>query len=858
MFERPSLLWLLILAPVFAAPGLIAMVAGRRIIGAIEALVRALAFAALVVLLAGIEFPVHMGASRLAVVALVDQSRSIAPDQLAWMRRQIHGLADAMDPADRLAVIGFGRDTRLIMPLGDPRLLSSLNQPVDGGQTNIDSALTTAMGIFPADFEKRIVLLSDGNQTAGNARAEVPALTEDGVRIYASTPPVSSLGRVALTSLSTPGVVRAYERFAVRLDIESETRDPVAGKLFLYRNGTAVGQQTVSLQPGLNRFELPYEVDRPGAYDMSVGLSLPAPVVTTNPTLNASVSVLDTPRVLLVSNTNSKSLADALHLRHLRVDLRTPSALSDQSQYYLAYQAVILADVTAAELTPAVQSALSHYVADLGGGLVVTGATMLDGKFKGSELEKTLPVNFRPQPPPPTREPVAVYLCIDRSNSMSYNSRDPEVRDGERIRYAKRAAIALLNQLDDTDFAGVIAFDSQPYVLAHLKPLGEDRAELVDRIERLDPGGGTDFKEALEIAEREMLASGIKVRQVILLTDGDTNREYHDHDTLINDYAREGIKVSTIRIGPDLANLRLLKDFASLTGGTFYRVSDIEKLPQLMVHLTQRTTNRSRHDHVIEYGNKSSILNGIQLDQVPPLDFAADTEAKDGALVPLKLRESGKTEPLLATWQYGLGRAAVFTADPDALTTIGWIRWNRYAEFWSQLVSWTMRQGGAGPFDLRVIDAAEGLKLEAVKADAEPVAGLYCRIAGKDLVLDVSMSQVDSSLYRGDAGTLPPGNYTATLMLKANDVEQALERCPFIVSPASADTAELQLRPPSLGLLRELSSQTGGAMDISPAEVLKRRGAMITVYRSAAPYLLPIAIVLLLGSVFIRRRVAPG
>src|SRR5208283_927073 len=211
------------------------------------------------------------------------------------------------------------------------------------------------------------------------------------------------------------------------------------------------------------------------------------------------------------------------------------------------------------------QYALNRYVADYGGGLIVTGDTLRDPKFHGSALEQTLPINFEPQPPPPSREPIAVYLLIDRSNSMSYNSRYPAVRDGERIRYAKQAAVALLNQLDDTDFAGVIAFDSEPYVLAHLRPLGEDRDGLLNRVERLEPGGGTDFKEALEIAQREILGSGIMVREVILLTDGDTNRQYHDHDQLMADYAKQQIPVSTIRIGPDLENLRLLQDFAHST-----------------------------------------------------------------------------------------------------------------------------------------------------------------------------------------------------------------------------------------------------------------------------------------------------
>ncbi|HTW89565.1 MAG TPA: vWA domain-containing protein, partial [Candidatus Binataceae bacterium] len=323
MYERSQLLWLLLLTPLIAAPGLIAFSRGRRLAGALEALLRALAFGAAVLLLAGLEFPVRVGADRMAVVALVDQSRSIAPDQVAWMRARVAELAAAMDPADRLAVIGFGRDTRLISPLGDPRLLGAINQPLDGGATNLGSALTTALGIFPADFEKRVMLLSDGNQTEGNAMAEVPALAEDGVRIYAAAPPASALQRVALTSLSAPGLVRAYARFALRLDIQSEARAPLAGKLVLYSNGKAVGAETVALRPGLNRFELPYQIDHPGAYEMSVGLSIPEPAVTINPRASTSVSVLDTPRVLLVGIAPGKSVVDALKLRHYQVDVMT-------------------------------------------------------------------------------------------------------------------------------------------------------------------------------------------------------------------------------------------------------------------------------------------------------------------------------------------------------------------------------------------------------------------------------------------------------------------------------------------------------------------------------------------------------
>ncbi|MGH7913978.1 MAG: VWA domain-containing protein, partial [Candidatus Binataceae bacterium] len=526
MFERPELLWLLLVTPLVVAPGLMAVRAGRRAAGACAAALRAGLFVILVTLLAGLRMPLRTPAQRMAVVVAMDASHSIAPDQFEWMRRRVEALRTAMNPRDRLAVLEFGRTTRLVAPLGDPRLVrvDPSRNGADPGGTDIAGGLTTALSLLPPQDEKRIVLLSDGNETDDSATAEVPALVEQGARLYATAPPPSSAGRVAIVDFQAPSPVRAHASFALKLDILSEARAPAATRVRLSSNGKELGHRSIVLQPGLNRFTLPYQLDRYGAYLLNVQISVDSPLVAVNPGAETAVSVIGPPRVLVVSTNPPDSLLSALRLRQYEVQETPPHGLPTNPEAYLAYQAVILVDVTAAALTPDVQSALAHYVGDYGGGLIVTGDALRDEKFHQGELEKALPITFTPQPPPPSREPIAVYLLIDRSNSMSYNSRYPAVRDGERIRYAKEAAVALLNQLDDTDYAGVIAFDSEPYVLSHLRPVGEDRADLTRRIERLEPGGGTDFKESLEIAEREILASSIPVHQVILLTDGDTNR----------------------------------------------------------------------------------------------------------------------------------------------------------------------------------------------------------------------------------------------------------------------------------------------------------------------------------------------
>jgi Ca-activated chloride channel homolog len=857
MFDRPTLLWLLALAPLVAMPGMLAIRGGRWLAGALSILLRVGCFAVLVAMLAGLRIAGVMAARRVELVAVLDQSRSIAPDQAAWSERNLRTVASAMARGDRLAVIDFGRDARLAAPLSDPRLLGNASAAPDRGATDLAGALTAAESMFSADADKRVLLLSDGNQTAGDAALELPSLADEGVRIFAAAPPASANERIALTNFTAPGTVRAEQRFTLQFAIESETHEPVDAQLRLFADGASVGGQHLTLRPGLNRFGLPYRIDKAGAHLLTAEVSVAPPLDVINARADAAVSVTRAPRVLVASASRPESLLTALQLRKYRVDLVAPRSLSDKATDYLPYQLVILDDLPTGTLTDGVQHALNRYVADLGGGLVATGDALRDERLRGSELEKTLPVKFEAQPPPPSREPIAVYLCIDRSNSMSYDSRYPAVRDSERIRYAKQAAIALLRQLDDTDYAGVIAFDSQPYVLGHLEPLGEDRGELEARIERLQPGGGTDFKEALEIAEREILQSAIPVRQVILLTDGDTNRQYHDHDQLISDMARDHIPVSTIRIGPDLANLRLLQDFAQATSGVFYRVQDIERLPLLLVGLTREAMNRRKQDRTtVEVGTPSQILAGIDPHSIPPIDFFASTSAKESAQVPLRVSRAGRTVPLLAAWQYGLGRSAIFAADPDSLATLSWIRWDRYAEFWSQLVTWTMRQGDPGIFTMRIESAADGgVSIRAEKADAAPISNLVCRITGPRHATDVAMTQSGASLYTGEVGALPRGKYTATLMIKAGDTERVLTQHEFAsVGALPADAAELKIRPPDVALLRRLAAATHGAFDAPPALIVGHTGATVSVRRSAQPVLVPLAILLFLGEVFVRRR----
>src|SRR5438876_3183724 len=107
MFERPILLWVMLASPLVIWPAVLTSRAGRSIAGLCSGLARLLCFAAVVFTLAGLKLPVHGNAARMTLVVALDESRSIAPDQRAWMMRRIGEVRRAMDTRDRLAIMGF-------------------------------------------------------------------------------------------------------------------------------------------------------------------------------------------------------------------------------------------------------------------------------------------------------------------------------------------------------------------------------------------------------------------------------------------------------------------------------------------------------------------------------------------------------------------------------------------------------------------------------------------------------------------------------------------------------------------------------------------------------------------------------
>src|SRR5688572_8879713 len=250
-FEAP--LALLLLVPAMALT--IALYLGaRRRLGAgrrrLALVVRTMLLVALVFALAG--FRIVLPVDRLATVFVVDLSDSVGndgrEDALAFLRETL----DLIPDGDVAGIVAFGKEAlveRLPSDLGEIDRLAST--PVRSA-TDIGAALRLATALFPDDAQKRIVLLSDGNDTSGRGQAEAALAATRDIRIETRLIGLGSSDEVLVERLTTPSTANLGESVEAVAEIRSSVAQPATVRLFV--NGEPSGDaQSVQLDEGVTR-----------------------------------------------------------------------------------------------------------------------------------------------------------------------------------------------------------------------------------------------------------------------------------------------------------------------------------------------------------------------------------------------------------------------------------------------------------------------------------------------------------------------------------------------------------------------------------------------------------------------------
>lgn len=805
---------------------------------------RAVAASLLVVALAGphLVLPVD----RTTVLFVVDHSASVGSAGRDAADEYVRVALASATGDEWSGVVVFGADARVDQSLAVGRSGIPASAVVDASATDLAGALRSAAALLPSEGSRRVVVISDVAETVGDARAAAAELSRAGVAVDVVVVESARVPDVMVTGVDAPPSARVGDRVRVVVGIASTI---TTGAVLVVDDGSGTPVEVqLDLVPG--RVDVPVAVEAlaTGFVTIDAVIRAQGDRRPENDRAAALVRVLGPGRVVVVEGAPGEgaALAAALAAGGMPVETRPTIPGVDA---LAAIDALVLVNVPAPDDTTA--AALAGFVEDLGRGLVVVGGdrSFGMGDYADSGLEALLPVSSNPDDLI-RRRPVAQVLAIDTSGSMAAcHCGDPMLGHPDDATSAginktdlSRAGAALaIEALTDQDYVGVVAFGSGTEWVIPLAPK-PSRAAAEEALGALFPDGETEIAAGLQAAREALAGVDTDLRHIVLFTDGwDPNEA--GLLPLVREIASEGITISVLGTGEGTGTT--LRRMAAVGGGRYYPGADLESIPEIFVEETQ-TVARDLIQEGTFYpalGAPTPATDGLT--QAPPLLGYVLTKSKGTATVGLEI---GERDPLLATWQRGLGRVTAWTSDAEPRWATPWVDWEGSIDFWGRVVRDVLPGDDQVAPTLRMGDG--DLTITAGPFPAFGDGSLTARIRtpiGDTVVVPLQPNPDGTFSGRMSAGV--PGTYWASVVGQVLGSEQVLGSSATV----SGYSAEYGLGEADPSLAAEIANETGGRVGPVPEAVFEptdRRGsAGIPVW----PWLVGVALALFLVDVALRR-----
>lgn len=826
-FEQPAWLWLLLVVPAI-------VIVSRRSLAGLEPHRRWLAVAlrsavvvALAMALARVQFVRRN--EHVAVMFLLDKSHSIPDDRRTAAEEYVRKTIGLAGRDDRVGVISFdGRaDVDLIPSRGGDRELGyriGFGVTVQPDATNIAGGMRLALAALPEGYKRRIVIVTDGNQNAGNIEEEIGAASASGVAVDVVPLQYSHENEILLDRIVVPSQTGKDTRVPVR--IVAKSKRPARAKLTLYHNGQTVPlpESQFDLDGNMRPTVIKTAVDvfSGGVHFFDARLTSiyeKDDEIVENNRATAFTFADEQGRVLLLTRAEETAdhdlLLAALKREKIDVQLQTTEDLSVDLLSLQQYGVVMLSNISADTFNDEQHKALASYVRDFGGGLIMIGGneSFGAGGWIGKPVEEVSPVYFdiRQKKVMP-RGALAIIM---------HSCESPEGND-----YGMKAATDTVQTLSSRDYLGVIAYN--PGLGANWEvPLAllSDKEAVKRKIKNLQIGDMPQFGPTMRMAVDGLKGlKDVSQRHMIIISDGDPDPP---PPSLLQEMVASKITCTTIGIGYGGAHCieKTLIRIAEVTSGDrtkYFRCTNPRTLPQIFVK-EAKVIRRSLLSEepfppaVAQFFPQT--VQGIADGPMPLLGGLVLTEPKNDIIMPLVRRDDKekRDDPLLAHWNYEMGKMAVFTSGMWKKWGAQWAEWEKFGKFWAQLIRWSMRQTGGADFDVstRIEGNTGKIVVEALKKDASYLN--FLQIGGA-LTLpnmearELQLVQTGPGQYEAGFDLVDNGNYLVNLKYTDPEHKAGLIRSGLSV-PYSQEFRELSTNIP---LIERIVSRSNGrklAMD---------------------------------------------
>jgi Ca-activated chloride channel homolog len=816
IFDRAWVLVFLVLAP------LLVWSQWRMAVGKLNLVLKALMIAAVILALS--EPRLQVSETKVATAVLVDTSASISADDLKKASDLVAQL-DSRRGRHWMRVIPFARKPR---ELSDAERIKGWSLKPAGGDdyrgTDLEAAVRDATASLPAGMVPRVLLISDGQETEGSVARGAWMARQLGVPVDTYPLPGRPAPLLRIESTTIPSIAFSGEKFPVTFTVSSPKK--TSAVVELSAEGKVLGTRPVSLEPGSNQIKVHTSLNVSGAVEISG-------VVKSDGYGDVHFKqavTLRRPRVRFVSQDpagTESHLMDALRAAQIDVD-RASDINADLSNY----QIIVLNNQDLEAMPLPRKEAIEQYVKD-GGGLLVIGGernVYVENKKVEDALERALPAKLAP---PRSPEGTCVVLIVDKSSSM----------EGRKMDLARLSAIGAIDHLRPVDYVGVLIFDNSFQWAVPIRR-AEDRSTIKRIVSGITPDGGTQIAPALAEAYRQIQKSKATYRHIVLLTDGIS--EEGDSIPLSKEAAASRITISTVGLGQDV-NRAYLEKIAVNAKGRPYFLTDPSGLEQILIKDVMEHTGSTAIEKPIVpvVVKKAAVLDGVPVESAPPLRGYVKFIAKPSADTILSV---DKKDPLYASWQFGLGRSAVFASDAKSRWAERWVSWEGFDRLWVNIFRDLLPHTQAGEATLAFDNASQSIvvdyKLAAHVKPPVKVPDIF--VLGPDgFRKAVPIQKMAEGSWRG---TVAIGSRQGLFRVRPLEDTRL-----FPETGLYRDEQELRLFGSNEPLLRRVSQYTGGRFAPKPDQVFDAGGRSIAATMSLWPGLLGAAVVLNLIELILRK-----
>jgi uncharacterized membrane protein len=756
--------------------------------------VRMLVLLLLVLALAGLQWmhPIE----GMNVFFLLDRSDSIPAEQQDQALAEVNRLAEGKEKADKGGVIAFGTEAAIEFNPNPAVKVEKIQAVVNTERTDLGAAIRLGTAGFPETGQKRLVIFSDGNENLGDAMAALRAARSLGVTVDVVPRGVRRANDVAVQKLGVPQNLKKGSMFESKIFVQADRPTPAVVRL--YRNDQYLGEQEVQLETGKNLLTFPQKLEEPGFYNYDVRVEAKTDLIPQNNRATGFTFVRGDPRALVVSADPDQDATLVEALTSARLDVRLVSAMGFPASLaeLQSYDVVFLSNVSSGDLGLPNQRLLDSAVRDFGVGLVCIGGdnSFTAGGYRGTPMETMLPVSMELE-----------SKKVLPSGAVVLVMHGMEFMNGNQV--ARDCALGVLAALGPQDELGVILWDGVERWLFPLRKVG-DKKEAGRAIAGMNQGDLGSFEGVISQSHQALKKSTANLKHIIVFSDGDPAPP---SDGLMRDIVADRITVSSVLIaghaGPDF-----MIQIADKGHGRFYNVTSPDDLPQIFLKETAVILKSAIYEEPFKPQVRlaSEVVRGIGSEEYPQLMGYVATSQKDRAETPLWTAQG---DPLLAHWQYGLGRAVAFTSDAKPRWARSWLAWEKYRQFWVQVAQWSLRRLENADFSAEVsLEDGDGV----ISVDALDAEGNYRNFLqmGATVVSpngerqNVVLRQSGPGRYEARFPTKEPGTYAVNVMEVENGqvVAQQTAGANINYSP------EFSAPEPNMHLLRLLADTGGGRL----------------------------------------------